>query len=163
MRRLTSIIAVCVLAFSVTAKSEEEPERVLLKRVETKRQYFVSPVGIGTYTKSEEKDLVPGNDSFGFFYKPTDEKRGICRLRVKVVCDYGMEILKEQKNIDVKIQFTDIVYKGKTDLEGIMDALIRCDVHRANDGVIVTARKFMISSKLSEFPKELRIPDADCK
>jgi hypothetical protein len=74
-----------------------------------------------------------------------------------------MEFLKEQKNIDVKIQFTDIVYKGKTDLDGIADVILRCDVQRQNDGVIVIAKKFMHSSKLSEFPKELRIPAEDCK
>lgn len=163
MKRAYLAAITTVLITSTTAFADDEPERIQLKSYETQNHLVLTPMGAASFSTSKEKDLMPGNDSFGFFYKANNEKNGICRLRVKVVCDYGMELLKEQKNISLKVQFNNIYYSTKTDLEGIADLIFRCDSQRQNDGVMVTARKHMESSKLSEFPKELRIPADDCK
>lgn len=161
----SSLLATAMIAMliSTTVFAEDEPEIIHLKRRETRSHILLTPAGAAAYNTQEDKDLMPGNDSFGFFYKATNEKKGICRLRVKVVCDYGLELLKEQKNLTVKVQFNNTYYNPKTDLEGVLDLIFKCDSHRQNDGVMVTARKHMESSKLSEFPKEIRIPSDDCK
>lgn len=152
-----------ILCIFVVQVVNAEEERVQLKQGVVRNKTIVTPVGVMSFDQVEEKDLMPGNDAFGFFYKSTDSKKGFCRIRIKIVCDYGLEILKEQKNMETQIRFANIYYKSKTDMDGILDVIFRCDSARKDDGVIISLKKHMHSSKLIEVPGELRIPEADCK
>lgn len=161
MRRMS--LAIVFIFFITGTLSAEERERVLTKMYKTKSGVIMIPGGAVGYSMTDEVDLVPGNEAFGFFYKSTNDKKGLCRLRVKVLCDYGLDITKPIINQQAQLRFSEIYYKEKTDVDGVLDILFRCDSYRPDDPVNLMFKKFMYSSKLSEFVKEIRIPEPDCK
>lgn len=148
--------SILFILFQISALAEE---RILLKQSKTKT--IGGPIVFGEVT--EEIDHMPGNDDFGFFYKPTAEKKGFCRLRAKVVCEYALGILREVKLTNVKIQFTDGSIDRKTDDSGLYDLIFRCEEFRKNQGIVLSVKKHILSTKLTEFPKEIHIPEADCR
>lgn len=150
----------CILIFIVLIHIRAlGEESITLKQSKTRT--FGGPVLFGEFT--EEKNLMPGNDDFGFFYKETGEKKGFCRLRAKVACEFALGIFKEVKLTNIKVQFTDGSIERKTDDKGIFDLIFRCEDFRKNQGVILSVKKHILSTKLTEFPKEIHIPEADCR
>lgn len=51
---------------------------------------------------------------------------GVCRLRMKVVCNYGLEFQKALKNAEVSVLINGDVLSGTSDTEGIMDGSFDC-------------------------------------
>lgn len=150
-------ISIALILAQINALADES---VLLKQRKTKA--IGVPPFFGEIT--EEKDMMPGNDAFGFFYKTLSEKKGYCRLRAKISCEYALGIQKELKHTPVKIHFTDGSIEGKTDDGGIYDMIFRCEDFRKNQGTILSVKKHILSvNKLTEFPKEIMIPEADCR
>ena len=155
---LSMIIAVLFFSFQSNAE-----DTVLLKQ--TKVQGMVIPAGnslIGFQTK-EEKDLMPGNNDFGFFFRDDGNGKGVCRIRTRVVCDYGMEFTKPIVNREIKFSVGNLQYQYRTDTEGLVDLLFRCEKTVENKSSAAFVAKHMQNFTLQDAPKEIRVADGDCK
>lgn len=113
-------------------------------------------------TSVETKNFMPGNDSFGFFYRANDETKGVCRIRAKFICDYGMRIEKELKNRSVLLIVHRQTFNTKTDRNGLLDALFRCDKDWQNSQASLMIGGYSTKFALKDAAKEHRIPEKQC-
>ncbi len=125
----------------------------------------IVPLGANVFLSqtSEEKDLMPGNNSFGFFYKEKNNREGYCRLRLQFFCDYGLEVLKEIKNQDVLLQIAGGSLIQKTGHDGIADIIFHCSKKWLNETALVRTGKFESAEILTASKGTYRIPDKQCK
>ncbi len=151
-----------VLLYFMAPASSFAEEQILLKQRITRKSIVAGPTSFLAQTTGD-KDLMPGNNEFGFLFKPSDDKNGVCRLRSKLLCDYGMENLKEIKNLQVHIKLKAGVYNQATDHSGVLDMLFRCPATWQQESIRLSAGKYTSTFVLKDAPPTHRIPDKQCK
>ncbi len=155
----SALIFIIASVLTIAASGEEQ---IILKQRTTKPVFIYGPISaIGQV--SEEKDLMPGNDSFGFFYKPSGDSRGICRIRTKLSCDHGMRLLSELKNQRVLLIVQNKMLSQMTAHDGILDMLFRCPKKWQDLKVQLSAGKYETSFVMKDAPPAHLIPDKQCK
>lgn len=155
---LVRLLPILIIIFSIQIHAQEE--RIILKGTKTKPVY-VPNVGIGETT--EEKDFMPGNDEYGFFVRKNSDKNGICRLRMKITCDYGFGSTKSLKLKDTQLNLKNSYFKVRTDDQGVFDLLFKCDPNVSKTKVKLAFGTFSQEFILESAPKELLINDKQCQ
>lgn len=158
---LTLVMRLLLILITVySSLTQAQEERIILKGTKTK-PVIIPNVGIGEAT--EEKDFMPGNNDYGFFVRKNSDKNGICRLRMKVTCDYGFGSTKSLKLKDMQLNLKDSYYKGRTDDQGVIDFLFKCNPHISKMKAKLIIGSFNQEFILESAQKELLINDKQCK
>ena len=134
-------------------------DRVLLKTRQSKP--FIGNGIIGE--KYSETDYMPGNDGFGFFIKVIGEKNAICRIRLKIGCDYGFGNIHFLKNKKIQLSFQNNTYESNSDDTGLADLLFKCDPKVQDYKSTITYLKIKKDFVLKNAPKEIFFTEKDCK
>ncbi|MBC7429988.1 MAG: hypothetical protein H7336_15345 [Bacteriovorax sp.] len=142
-----------LLFFSLNAFSQTQTqERVPIKLTETN--------GFGM---KKETDLLPGNDSFGFFYKELTSETSHCRFKTKVTCDYGLGSTKVIKHKEVRLEFNDGSITHSTDDQGILDLVYKCQPSLIKKSMTIKIGGYQKIMEVPKFPKNLVLSSDDCK
>lgn len=153
------IIFFGLLALSLNTQAGElHQERRTTKL--TKSHEFYSPYGVARL--SEDMDVLPGNDSFGFFTKSVDENKKICRIRIKVYCDYKFGVTKPVKEKNIEFVFDKKLILYKTESDGLLDFLFDCKADIEKKKVEIRLNKHKVDTTFSNFPKELAVEEENC-
>ena len=144
--------AILVLALVFFAFKPAFADEVLLK------QWIDRP-----FEKREVINHMPGNESFGFFYRSDDSEKGMCRIRSKIICDYGMLIQKPIAEQAVLLMVDAKMTSSKTDRDGVLDLLFRCPVVWQEKQVSLSTGAYESKFILKDAAREHMIPEAQCK
>ncbi len=82
---------------------------------------------------------------------------------MKVTCDYGFGSTKSLKLKDMQLKLKSGHYKGRTDDQGVIDFLFKCDPHVSKTKAKLVFGTFSQEFILESAPKELLINDKQCK
>ena len=78
----------------------------------------------GFYT--ETKDILPGNYSYGFFIQKNENEKSICRIHIKIECDFGLGATRLLKLTAVNFRAENLDFHLTTDDNGILDGYWKC-------------------------------------
>ena len=56
-----------------------------------------------TANSNNQKNLSANENHQGFSFQQQSGEIGVCHLRLKIVCDYGLEFQKALKNTDISL------------------------------------------------------------
>lgn len=119
--------------------------------------------GIKVATPPRERHLSTVGGDFGFSFEKKTNEMGVCRLRLKVVCDYGLEFEKALKNTEVSMLIDGKILNGKTNLEGIMDGTFDCPTKTQNMNARLNVKKHQQNFVLKDSPGVIKIPEKVCR
>lgn len=150
----SGFLIISLNSFAIELRQERRATRF------KKTHEFYSPYGIARV--SEDIDVLPGNDSFGFFTKSIDENNKICRVRIKVYCDYKFGVTKPVKEKNIELIFDKKLILYKTESNGLLDFLFDCKSDIEKKRVEIRLNKYKIDTTFSNFPKELAVEEENC-
>ena len=154
---------ILILSFLFVCSSlAKEEEQIMLKSMTTKTG-FIPGQQLYVYEKTEEKDHMPGNDKFGFFYRSDTKKKGICRIRAEVVCDRGLKFFTKIKNQQVVLKIQNMLFKATTSPVGVLDLIFRCPKQWQDSKATLNVFKFETQYILKNVAGKIEIPDSQCK
>lgn len=147
------------LMYSLSAYAEEQ---IPLKSFTTKSKIIPGPTSF-LYESTEEKDLMPGNDSFGFFYLDKGRNRGVCRLRLNVLCDRGLNFFTPLKNKKINLMIDNKFFSQKSNINGVVDMLFRCPKGWGKSNSKLSYGSYEKHFILKNTSEKFVVPDDRCK
>lgn len=119
--------------------------------------------GIRVSTPKRERSFAAVDGDFGFSFEKKSNSMGVCRLRLKFVCDYGLEFQKDLKNSEVSLLIDGTIFNTKTDLAGIMDGSFDCSSKFQDMNAKLNVKKHQLKFALKDSPKVIKIPEKECR
>lgn len=166
-KKIKSVVCIqlCVfLTLSIYGYSQaEEGERVILQQTITKDRLVPAGTSFWGAETKEVRELFPGNNTYGFFYKEANSNEGYCRIRMKILCDYGLEMTKPIVDQNFRVKYKAMYFETKTDPEGLVDLIYRCSNKIRKEKFEVSVAKFKKIYFPTEQIGEIRIENGQCK
>lgn len=151
-------IGILILSFCFLASAKEN-----LKKWQTQASFVQNGKGFQIISPQEQNDSSFNESDLGFSFEKKSNEMGLCRLRWKVVCDYGLAFQKALKNTEVVVEIDKKLLNGKTDSDGMMDGSFECPAKIQDMEASLHVKNHQLKFRLKDSPGLIKIPEKVCR
>ena len=152
------LILLTLIHFPIFAEDQKTERRAM--QIQKIHKYY-TPLGYAEV--AENIDLMSGNGEFGFFIKRQSDSSSICRMRFKVICDYGFDINKPLKSKKINFMFEKTFMYSQTDSDGLVDVWFNCPTDFKSKTISVGYGSYNKDIVVKNFPQKLILTEKECK
>lgn len=117
---------------------------------------------LGGPGKTMSKEM-PGDGKLGLFKKVDKSGKEFCRLRTRLVCDYGIGGVVPLKNVTVQWVYKESEQNVKTDVFGVLDIYkFECALLK-NSSASIRQKEFSKMISLQSSVEEVTFPSQACE